>query len=166
MLELKVHHYDREIVLKFEHSLRSVSKWEAKFKKPFMTKERNALEMIDYYCEMFLNEDEDPKLVYALAPEQLEALAKYINETPTASSVPKEAGRPSGEQVTSELIYYWMTEMKIPWEAQDWHLGRLMMLIQITNYKRQPAKKQRIGDLRSKWQAMNEANRKKFNSDG
>lgn len=166
MLELKVYDRGREIVLKFEHSLRSLSKWESKYKKPFLVDKHTADEMIDYYQCMLLNKKADPNLVFRLSPEQLEAVGKYINTSQTASSVPRDAGKPSEEQVTSELVYYWMGQLEINWEAQDWHLSRLMMLIQITNYKKQPPKKQRASDIRDKWLAANAKRKKELNSNG
>lgn len=165
MLELTVVDADhRRHVLKFEHSLRSLSKWEAKYRKPYLVPQHTAYEMVDYYREMLLG-DSDPTVIYRLSPEQLEMVEKYINTPQTASSVPKE-GRPSTEQVTSELIYYWMTELGIDWEAQDWHLSRLMMLIQITTYKKQAPKKQRVSDFKESWASANAAAKKKYNSNG
>lgn len=165
MLELTIHDGSREVVLQFEHSLRSVSKWESKHRKPFLSKERTVLEMIDYYKEMILTEGADPNLVYGMSPEQLEQLAKYINEPQTASSVPREPGIQQ-ETVTSELMYYWIAELNIDWEVQDWHLSRLLMLVQIANYKKQPAKKQSPGKFQASWQAANEAAKRRFNSNG
>lgn len=165
MLELTIRDGSREVVLQFEHSLRSVSKWEAKHRKPFLSRQRTALEMIDYYKEMVLTEGADPNLVYAMSPEQMEQVAKYINDNQTASSVPREPGIHQ-ETLTSELMYYWMVEMGIDWQAQDWHLSRLQMLIQITNFKKQPPKKNRGAGFRDSWQAANEAAKRRFNSNG
>lgn len=167
MLELKVHDSKRgEVMLRFEHSLRSISKWEQKNKKPFLSQQRNAYEMISYYKEMLLD-GEDPNQVYNLSAEQLEAVGKYINDPQTASSVPDSGeSKNSDEAITSELVYYWMTELRIPWEAQDWHYNRLSMLIQIAAHKKEPPKKQKVSDFRSRWQTANRANRERFNSKG
>lgn len=167
MLELKVHDGEEQVVLQFEHSLRSLSKWEEKNKKPFLdSTSKSSVNMIDYFQDMLLT-DVDPTIVYKLTAEQLDQLLKYVNETRTASSVPKSAGgKPNVEVVTSELVYYWMVALKINWEAQDWHLTRLMMLIEITNYKSQPEKKKTQAEQMQDWYAMNEANKKRFNIDG
>lgn len=170
MLELKVIDGSRQVVLQFEHSLRSISKWEQKNQKPFLSPERNALELIDYFKEMLLNEDESPEIVYLLEPEQLERLGKYINSPETASSMPPEESKQTGvkEQVTSELVYYWMTELGIPWEAQDWHYNRLTMLVRIANFKKQAANQQQKPKRfsRDAWSKANAENRKRFNSNG
>lgn len=167
MLELKVHDGETEHVLRFEHSLRSVSKWESKFVKAFLDSPVKAHEeMIDYFQCMLLG-DSDPTLVYRLSPEQQDELTKYIGQPQTASSVP-DHGSPgrSREKVTSELIYYWMTGLKINWEAQDWHLSRLMMLINITNFKMQPEKKQDKAKMLDRFKTQSRLVQEKYGSSG
>lgn len=168
MLELKVNDGDIEVVLQFEHSLLSLSKWESKHKKPFMaTPIKPHEEMIDYFWYMLLTPGYGPEIIYRLSPAQLEELSNYINDPMTASSVPSSGPkRPSGEVVTSELVYYWMTAMKINWEAQHWHYNRLMMLIAITNFKQQPAEKQDKASLYEKFKAANQRNKERFGING
>lgn len=167
MLELKLRDRDREVVLQFEHSLLSLSKWESKNKKPFMSIQRQATDLIDYFQDMLLTPGIDPQVVYELSPAQLEELANYINDSQTASSVPNDAAsRPSNEQLTSELIYAWMVGLEIDFRAEAWHLNRLMMLIQIVNYKRQPPKKRKPAEVWSDWQQENERRKKFFKSKG
>lgn len=167
MLELKVHIGESETVLQFEHSLRSLSKWESKYRKAFLeTPMKTHEEMIDYFQFMMLG-DGDANNVFRLAPEQLDQLTEYLNDSPTASSVPNDGDRrPSREKVTSELIYTWMTQLKINWEAQDWHLNRLMMLIAMVNYKNQPEKKQDKGKMLDRWRSQNDAVRQKYGTTG
>lgn len=167
MLELTVRDGEDEVVLQFEHSLLAVSKWESKYKKPFMSKaQKTPTELIDYFGDMILTPGVNPLLVYRLTPEQMDELAKYMNDSPTASSVPDDPQKSSGEQVTSELIYYWLSELKIPFAVETWHLARLMMLIQITNLKRQPPKKRPVADTMANWMKLNEERKKKFNTNG
>lgn len=124
-------------------------------------------QMIDYYQCMLLSPDVDPNMVVLLTPKDMEALNHYINEPQTASSVPKEKTKKfNSETTTSELLYFMMGQLKINWEAQDWHLSRLSMLIEITGYKLQPAKKRPITETMSDWAAINEARQKKYNSTG
>jgi hypothetical protein len=166
VLELKVYDDETEVVLQFEHSLRSLSKWESKNKKPFMSSlVENTVELIEYYQDMLLT-PVDPSIIYRLSPEQLDQLSKYINTSQTASTVPKPDKKGPTEIVTSELIYYWMTILKINWEAQDWHLTRLMVLIEITNFKAQPEKKKSKAEMLKSWHEINERNKKRFGIEG
>lgn len=167
MLELKVHDGEREVVLQFEHSLLSLSKWEAKHKKPFLTNEQKPTNvLIDYYCDMLLTPDVDKNIVYYLPPDQLKKLYDYMNDPQTASSVPQEGGVRSTEIVTTELIYFWMNELNIDWRAEEWHINRLMMLIQIASYKRRPEEKRNLKQKYTDWRELNEQNKKKFGTKG
>jgi len=169
MLELQVENEGQIVTLQFEHSLRSLSKWESKYKIAFLaSREKTPTQMVDYYQCMLLSPEVDPNLVYALEAEQLERLSEYINENQTASSVPQEetTSQYNAEVTTTELVYFWMTALKINWEAQDWHFSRLMMLIQITGYKQQPPKKRNPAKVMSDWRKENERRKKLFNTSG
>lgn len=123
--------------------------------------------MLDYYQCMLLTPDVDPNIVVMLEPSEMDQLNHYINDSQTASSVPKEKAKKfNPETTTSELIYFMMSQLKINWEAQDWHLSRLMILIEITGYKLQPAKKRPISETMDDWQAINEARQKKYGTTG
>lgn len=168
MLELKVLDGDTEVVLQFEHSLLSLSKWESRHKKPFLVEEGQTFEdMIDYYADMLLN-DVDPMLIYRMTPKQLDQVKDYIDAPHTASSVPQQPNQAHvpKEIITSELIYYWMVSLNIPFEAESWNLSRLMMLIQITSYKAQPPKERSQADMYAKFREANAARKKKYNTNG
>ena len=68
--------------------------------------------------------------------------------------------------ITSELIYYWMTALNIPFECQRWHLNRLMTLIEVAGIKNQPAKKMSKKDIAAQNRSLNAARRAKMNSRG
>lgn len=172
MLEFKVLDGSDEVVLHFEHSLLSLSKWEEQHKKPFLsTQQKTPVELIDYFQCMLLTPDVDPNLVFALAPDQLERLSDYLNETRSASKIPESSGGKAKagpqEVVTSELVYYWMSALKIPFHpAETWHFSRLMMLVRIADFKQQPEKKRNPQEALADWREMNERNRARFNSNG
>lgn len=167
MIELEVESEGQLVKLQFEHSLRSLSKWEEKYQIAFLaSREKTPSQMIEYYQCMLLSGD--PDLVYALKPKQLDDLTEYINQSRTASTIPPEETKSqyNPEVTTSELVYFWMTALKINWEAQDWHFSRLMMLIQITSYKQQPPKKRNPAQVMSDWRQENERRKKLFNTSG
>lgn len=169
MLELKANSGGQEVVLQFEHSLLSLSKWEEKHCKPWSVSEKTAEELIDYFQDMLVTPGANPDLVYALSPENLSDLAKYINSSRTASSVPPSTSKKGGpkEIVTSELIYFWMSALKIPFHpAETWHLSRLMMLVQIADFKQQPPQKRAGVDAVADWREMNARNKAKLGSKG
>lgn len=167
MIELSVVHEGEVVKLQFEHSLRNLSKWESKHLVPFLAnREKTPSEMLDYYRCMLLS-PVDPDLIYLLEPDQMDELTEYINKPQTASSVPSEGPTQYNPEITtSELIYFWMVALKINWEAQDWHLSRLMMLIQITSYKQQPPKKRNPREVISDMRRENERRKKLFNTSG
>lgn len=163
--------YVPETELRLEHSLVSISKWEAKFKKPFLSQlpqyAKTKEETLEYIKFMTITQNVNPNVYLALTPENIKDISDYIEDPMTASFVNDEEneGR-SGEQITSELIYWWMTALQIPWEAQKWHLNRLMMLIRIGNVKSQPPKKMSQSQILARNRALNEARKKKFNTKG
>ena len=154
--------------LQLEHSLVSLSKWEAKWRKPFLSKEgRTPEESIDYVRCMTLTQNVDPSVYMALTPQLLAEVSAYIDASMTATSFPKRRnGQMSSEYVTSELIYYWMVSYQIPFECQKWHLSRLLTLIHICNVKNAPPKKMSHQEIMSRNRALNAARRKKYKTRG
>jgi hypothetical protein len=170
VLELKVYDRGNEVVLTLEHSLLSLSKWESKFKKPFLQGDpKTSDELLEYYRCMLTSPEHHPDLLYRLSPAQMEQLEKYLSDPMTATKPPPpdpDGKKHTGEILTSEIIYYQMTELRINWEAQTWHLNRLMMLIAHTAHRKQPPKKESKGSALSRWQEMNQRNRERFKSKG
>lgn len=157
---------DETIVL--EHSLVSISKWESKWHKPFLSdKPKTAEESLDYIKCMTITQNVDPTLYKFLSKENYEQINKYIEDSMTASWVNDINGKKgSREVITSELIYYWMIALNIPVEFQKWHLNRLLMLIKICNAKNQPPKKMSKGELMRRNRSLNAARRKASGSKG
>lgn len=168
MLELKVHDEGKLVTLTFEHSLLSLSKWESRHKKSFLgTAAKTGVEMVEYFEDMLVKPQGARDLVCSLSPEQLEELTHYINDPYTASSIPELESRPGPkETITSELIYYWMVSLRIPFDVEKWHLNRLMMLIRVINFKNEPPKKQNQMQILSKMRELNEQRKAQFNTKG
>ncbi len=156
-----------EKTIKLEHSLVSVSKWEAMHHKPFlMREEKTPEEMLDYIKCMTVTQNVDDKVYSFLSSENIKKIGDYIEDPMTATKVPNLGGRPSREIVTSELIYYWMTVYNIPSEYQKWHLNRLMALIEICAFKNAPQKKMSKSQIYSRNRSLNAARRAKYNTKG
>ena len=86
--------------------------------------------------------------------------------TATKFSKNLPGGKSSNEQVTAELIYYWMIALNIPFECQKWHLNKLLTLIKVCNLKSQPPKKMSKREIMNQNAAINAARRKKYNTKG
>ena len=159
--------YVKERHLSLEHSLVSISKWESKWNKPFLSKQEKTFEeSIDYIRCMNLTQNIPSDDFNYLSDENLKEINAYIEAPMTASTVKEMPGPSSREQITSELIYYWMIAYNIPFECQKWHLNRLLILIQICNAKNRPPKRIGKNDLYRRQAAINARNRAKFHSKG
>ena len=125
--------------IQLEHSLISISKWESKWRKPFLanTGDRTVEESIDYIKCMTLSR-----------------------------SVPPEAYLALTQEVTSELIYYWMITYNIPAEYQKWPLSRLIALIRICETKSRPPQKMSKADVRAQMRKLNEQRRAEYGTRG
>ena len=158
----------KEQTLQLEHSLVSLSKWESKWGKVFLSKqEKTYEETIDYIKCMTITQNVDPNVYNHLSKSIIDKITEYIEAPMTATYFSKEqSSGNSREQVTSELIYYWMIALNIPFECQKWHLNRLLTLIRVCNIKNQPPKKMSKRAIMSRNAALNAARRKQLNTRG
>ncbi|MCD8090081.1 MAG: hypothetical protein LUD81_05570 [Clostridiales bacterium] len=154
--------------LELEHSLVSLSKWEAKWCKVFLDRERKTMEeTIDYIRCMTLTENVKPEVYGNLTAANFKEINDYINADMTAtyfSGTPK--GRPSREKTTSELIYYWMLTLNIPIECENWHLNRRLTIIKVCSIKSQKPKKKSRREIMARNTALNAARRKQLGTRG
>lgn len=162
----------KETRLSLKHSLLSLSKWESKWKKPFLDPKvaKTREETLDYIRCMTLTQNVDPLIYASIDTETIDRVNKYINDSATATwfSTPegKTKASPSREKVTSELIYYWMITFNIPFEAEKWNLNRLMTLIEVCQVKNQPGKQMSTGQILRRNAALNAQRRAKAHSKG
>lgn len=158
----------KEQTLQLEHSLVSLSKWESKWCKPFLTKEPKTYEeTLDYIKCMTLTPNVKPEVYACLTRANVDDINRYIDSPMTATTFSEERKNSSGrEQVTAELVYYWMIALNIPFECQKWHLNRLLTLVKVCNIKNQPPKKMSRRDVASRNAALNAARRKRLGSKG
>lgn len=126
----------KEQTLVIEHSLVSISKWEQKWKKPFLsTDEKTYEELIDYIRCMTINPVND-QVYSCISPSVLNEIEEYLLDPMTATTF-SEANAPHGrrEIITSEIIYYQMISFGIPVEFAKWHINTLMALIRVFSIK-------------------------------
>ncbi len=156
-----------DVTLVLEHSLVSISKWESKWKKPYLSlNNKTKEEEIDYIRCMTLTQNVDPIIYYCISQKDLIKINNYINDPMTATTFSDEKKSTSREIITAEIIYYWMISYNIPFECQKWHLSRLMTLIRVCASKNSPDKKMSQKEIISRNKALNQARRAKLHSRG
>ena len=135
----------KPITVQMEHSLISMSKWEAIWEKPLLQVEglaegvSTAEEELSYIKCMIIGKVPDyiPPL---LQQRHGREIRKYMDSPNTATQI-YTYGREHGRRtiVTTELIYYWMIRFNIPMECEKWHINRLLTLVRICNIKEKEA---------------------------
>lgn len=152
--------------LQLEHSLVSVSKWESKWKKPFLgNTPKNREETIDYVRCMTITQNVDPIIFLGLTDENIETVNRYIDDPMTATTF-KNDKKVNRQVITSEIIYYWMISLGVPMECQKWHLNRLLALIRVCDEKNKPAKNKSRKDVMAENRALNQLRKARSGSHG
>lgn len=165
----------KEQTLRLKHSLLSISKWEAKYERPFLDEKHphDAQETLDYVRFMTLTQNVDPDVYNRLNNLHIQLVNKYIDAKMNGTIVYDDKPQKGAykKAISAELIYYWMTEFNIPWECNKWHLSRLLMLIRVCSIKKAQAneaanpKKGRKSASRD-YRAINRSRRNKHHSKG
>lgn len=154
-------------VLKLEHSLISLSKWESKWHKPFFSKEtRTYDEMVDYIRCMTIMQNVDPMIYSALTQKDIEKVENYMADPMTATTINRHGSKQKYQNVTSELIYSWMVSLGIPFECEKWQLNRLFTLIEVCGAEQSPKKKMRKNDILRQNAQLNAARKKARGTSG
>lgn len=155
---------EQELLL--EHSLVSVSKWESKWHKPFISSTKTDEELMDYIRCMCVNNVEDELIYKNLSNENMLKINEYISDPMTATTFFEQNTNSKRDIITSELIYYWMVTFKIPIECQDWHLNRLLTLIRICSIKNTPPKKMSKNEIMSRNAQLNAMRKQQLHTKG
>lgn len=160
--------YLKKTTLQLEHSLVSLSKWESRWNKPFLTKdEKTAEETLDYIKCMTITQNVKDYVYYVLTRQQIDTINDYIDAPMTATTFSKTHNmRKNREIVTAEIIYYWMVTLNIPFECQKWHLNRLLTLINVCNIKNEPSKKMGRREIMNQNRNLNAQRRRALKTKG
>lgn len=153
----------------------SIAKWESKWHEPYFEKDNMTGEqLIDYIRCMTINPQKNPNVYYDLRQEDVEKIVAYMEDPHSAWVIPKKKKGKKFKKTpdTVESIYYAMIQYGIPPEYEKWHFGRLMALMDFCDSKGgsvsgaggQNKKSQR--EIMEMYRAINERNRKKYNSRG
>lgn len=162
--------YKKALTLQFEHSLVSLSKWESKYCKPFLGKyEKTDDEILDYIKFMTITQNVKDDVYERLLNTNgaIKTIQEYIDSPMTATTFSDQgSSKGNSEQITAELIYYWMIAFQIPSEYRKWHLNQLLTLIRVCEIKNRPPKKMKPQDVNARNAALNAERLKKLNTKG
>lgn len=155
--------------LLLEHSLISISKWESNWNKAFLSNNKKTIEeTIDYVRCMTITQNVNPNIYKNLTDDNLMEINEYIEAPMTATHIRELPGKQgfNRDVTTSELIYYWMIALNIPFECQKWHLNRLLTLIRVCSIKNTPSKKRNMKEIMSRNSDLNRARREQYGTTG
>ena len=158
---------DQVFILQLEHSLLSLSRWEEKWKIPFLVEEpkKTTEQIIDYIRLMTITRNVPNDLYNYLSDTDILRITQYIDDPHTATwfSDDNKKDQKSGKKpdiITAEIIYYWMTVQNIPWDpTEKWHLNRLLTLIRVFNIKNAPKEKKNNKELSQEFSRIKAARR-------
>ena len=183
MLEITIHPGERfdeetrtfvalkkDVKISLEHSLISISRWEAMYKRPYLSDRgpRTGEEILDYIRCMTITQNVDPNAYYFLSESDLQKINNYIGTEQTATTFRAHTKdrRRKAEIVSSELVYYWMFSMGIPKDCERWHISRLFTLIRVFDIKQSKPKKRSKKEMIAERNALNRARRAQYNTTG
>ena len=141
--ELQEFIYTKDITLHLKHSLVSLTRWEQHYKRRFLDDGPKNEEEYRFYIQcMTLNKDVDPLVYTVLQEDDIKKVTDYLHDSMTATTLPKQNNnRGNSEKLSSELIYYYMSALNIPFECEKWFLNNLIILISIASIKNNPQEK-------------------------
>ena len=141
--ELQEFIYTKDITLHLKHSLVSLTRWEQHYKRRFLDDGPKNEEEYRFYIQcMTLNKEVDPLVYTVLQEDDIKKVTDYLHDSMTATTLPKQNNnRSNSEKLSSELIYYYMSALNIPFECEKWFLNNLIILISIASIKNNPQEK-------------------------
>lgn len=171
MLDIMLQATDGEpaVKLALEHSLLSLSKWEAVHEKAFFGREAKTEEETESYIRQMILTDNPPENFFdRFTREDFVTISNYINSSQTATTfAPESQQKGPQELITNELIYYWLIQFGIPFHpVETWHLNRLMTLVKVVGVKQSKPKKMSKQELAEKYRTLNEQRRRESGTNG
>lgn len=161
--------YDKPAVLRLEHSLLSLSKWESKWHKPFLdeSKPKTPAETLDYIRCMTLTQGVDPSVYDRLTRENMAAIQRYMADPMSAATFKeRKNGKKRARYQSAETFYAAMASYGIPFSCEKWHLNRLLALIRACGEENMPPEKMGRREQAAHIRALNAQRRAKMHSRG
>lgn len=125
-------------------------------------------ETAEYVKCMIVGEKPPEGFLERMTRSDFEAVSDYINAPRTATIFPlEEPNRGPKENITSELIYYWLVNFRIPFHpVETWHLNNLMTLVRVCGIKQSKPKKMSQQQIMERNRALNEQRRRDMGTSG
>jgi len=165
--EKEIFSYPEAQTLQLEHSLISLSKWEAKWHKAFLDDKtpKSFAEYVDYIRCMTIKPPKDPGVYDMITMREIQEVDDYCRDPMSATVInsqkkeTKKGKSPSKiKKLTSEVIYAEMALVGIPFEpCEKWHLNRLLMTIRVANEIQEPGQKMSPLEVAKMQRAQNAA---------
>lgn len=168
--------YYPELIVDMENSLVSIMEWESKHKIHYLNnKDLTEEQALDYIRCMILDESIRDDAIDRIVknPQLLSEIRSYMEDPHTATTISNNKPvkgpprRRSREIITAEVVYFWMTQLSIPFECERWNINNLLALIGVCNIKgsANPDKMSKK-DILAQNAALNKARRMKNGSKG
>lgn len=167
--------YYPAMVVEMENSLVAISEWESKHKIHYLNNKNLTDEQAtDFIRCMIINKnirDEAMKRIVKNI-DLLKEIKAYMEDPHTATTISnnkirKGAPHKSREIITAEVVYFWMTQLSIPFECDTWNINNLLALIGVCNIKGSTnPEKMSKKDILAQNAALNKARRMKNGSKG
>ena len=157
------------IHLEMEHSLMSISKWEAKWKIPFVeNKSLTTDQFLDYCRCMTINKQKDPDVYRFLRQSDAAKIGEYMGDSMTARTLRGNQNNKRGPRriMTSEYFYWLMIQFGIPFECEKWHFGRLLALIDCCQSNESGGQTMSYRDRQRFYASLNDQRRKMLGTKG
>lgn len=163
--------------LQLRHSLMSIAKWESRWHDSFLAKETmDADELIDYVRCMTINTQKNQDVYKYLGKDDYDQILEYMQDPMSAIDLNakrnKETKKGRKKRETAESVYYAMFNLGIPIECEKWHFNRLSALLDYCADNGTGGKAGTAGrpktqrEMMELYHALNQKNRKKYNSKG
>ena len=157
------------VVLELEHSLASLSKWEATWEKPFLGSEKKSTEeTIGYIKAMTLTPNVPPEIFQRLTLDNFNQINAYVDAKSSATWFTEKPSPVRREIITAEIIYYWMIALNIPLDFEKRHLNQLFTQIKVCNQKNSPDKQKKMSprEMAAQRQALNQKRQQEMKTAG
>lgn len=155
-----------------EHSLYTISRWESIWHKPYLVEEKKTNEEMMSYIKCMIVSPEDINEFdinrVIQNEDNIKKIADFMNNSMTATTIKEtEKGKRSSSFLSSELLYYWISELNINFDSvEHWHINRLLMLLRLASEEQKPKKKKTMNETLNDYSRLNEMRRKKYNTKG